>query len=121
MRACRFPCVFGAIAALLGVGRAGTAQSPGANDQMERPEVRSLTLSGVRSVDRDELTQSIATTASRCKSVLLNVFCPLFFAFGPEPIAARIGLGDGKVLVTTEALYKKKIAPITRSPHGKWA
>jgi outer membrane protein insertion porin family len=77
MRACRFPCVVGAIASLLGVGRVGTAQSPGADDQTERPEVRSLTLSGVRSVDRDELTQSIATTASRCKSVLLNVFCPL--------------------------------------------
>jgi len=42
----------------------------------------------------------------------LSVFSPLFSAFGPEPIAARIGLGNGKVLVTTEALYKKKIAPI---------
>jgi len=42
----------------------------------------------------------------------LSVFAPLFSAFGPEPIAARIALGDGKVLVTTEALYKKKVAPI---------
>ena len=78
MRACRFASVFGAIAALLGAGRAGTAQSTSANDdQMERPEVRSLTLSGVRSVDRDELMQSIATSESRCKSILLTVFCPL--------------------------------------------
>lgn len=49
-----------------------------------------------------------------CLGTLKNasVFSPLFSAFGPEPIAARIGKGDGKVLVTTEALYKKKVAPI---------
>jgi outer membrane protein assembly factor BamA len=34
-------------------------------------------LSGVRSVDRDELLQSIATSASHCKSFLLYAFCPL--------------------------------------------
>ena len=39
------------------------------------------------------------------------VFSPLFSAFGPEPIAARIGIGDGKVLVTTAALYSRKVAP----------
>ncbi|HSO31757.1 MAG TPA: acetate--CoA ligase [Labilithrix sp.] len=40
------------------------------------------------------------------------VFCPLFSAFGPEPIAARIGIGEGRVLVTTESLYRKKVAPV---------
>lgn len=40
------------------------------------------------------------------------VFCPLFSAFGPEPILARMEIGEAKVLVTTEALYKRKIAPI---------
>jgi acetyl-CoA synthetase len=45
----------------------------------------------------------------------LNVFTPLFSAFGPEPIAARVALGRCKVLVTTEALYKKKIEPMRRS------
>ncbi len=40
------------------------------------------------------------------------VFSPLFSAFGPEPIAARVRLGEGKVLVTTRELYEKKIAPI---------
>jgi len=44
---------------------------------MERPEVRSLSLRGVRSVDKDELLQSIATSASRCKSFLLLAFCTL--------------------------------------------
>ncbi|HJL15250.1 MAG TPA: acetate--CoA ligase [Sandaracinaceae bacterium LLY-WYZ-13_1] len=38
------------------------------------------------------------------------VFCPLFSAFGPEPIASRLELGSAKVLVTTEKLYKRKVA-----------
>jgi acetyl-CoA synthetase len=40
------------------------------------------------------------------------VFCPLFSAFGPEPIRARVSLGDGVVLVTTPSLYLKKVAPV---------
>ena len=49
-----------------------------------------------------------------CLGTLKNtsVFSPLFSAFGPEPIAARIGLGEGRVLVTTDALYKKKVAQV---------
>jgi acetyl-CoA synthetase len=39
-----------------------------------------------------------------------SVFCPLFSAFGPEPIRQRISRGDGRVLVTTAALYKRKVA-----------
>lgn len=41
-----------------------------------------------------------------------TVVCPLFSAFGPEPIATRLTLGEAKVLVTTELLYRRKIAPI---------
>ncbi|BAL23825.1 acetate--CoA ligase [Azoarcus sp. KH32C] len=37
---------------------------------------------------------------------------PLFSAFGPEPIATRLKLGQGAVLVTTESLYERKIAKI---------
>ena len=37
------------------------------------------------------------------------VFCPLFSAFGPEPLHARLSLGEGRVLVTTPALYEKKV------------
>jgi acetyl-CoA synthetase len=37
------------------------------------------------------------------------VVSPLFSAFGPEPIATRMEIGSGRVLVTTEALYKRKI------------
>ena len=39
------------------------------------------------------------------------VFSPLFSAFGPEPIKARMTIGEAKVLVTTEAFYRRKIKP----------
>ncbi|HEY8594889.1 MAG TPA: acetate--CoA ligase [Devosiaceae bacterium] len=38
------------------------------------------------------------------------VFCPMFSAFGPEPIKARMGIGEANVLVTSRALYKRKVA-----------
>jgi acetyl-CoA synthetase len=37
------------------------------------------------------------------------VVSPLFSAFGPEPIATRLEMGDGRVLVTTPGLYRRKI------------
>ena len=40
------------------------------------------------------------------------VVTPLFSAFGPEPIATRIGIGEGKVLVTTPELYRRKVAGV---------
>jgi acetyl-CoA synthetase len=40
------------------------------------------------------------------------VVSPLFSAFGPEPIATRIRLGRGRALLTTRALYERKVAPI---------
>ena len=43
------------------------------------------------------------------------VFSPLFSAFGPEPIRARLSLGEAKVLVTTPALYARKVAPLRDS------
>lgn len=44
-----------------------------------------------------------------------SVFCPLFSAFGPEPIAQRLERGDGRVLVTSERLYRKKVAKLRSS------
>lgn len=49
---------------------------------------------------------ALGTLKSRC------VFCPLFSAFGPEPIRARMMIGTPQVLITTEALYQKKVAPL---------
>jgi acetyl-CoA synthetase len=44
-----------------------------------------------------------------------SVFCPLFSAFGPEPIHQRMTIGRGKVLITTPALYRRKVAQIRES------
>lgn len=39
------------------------------------------------------------------------VFCPLYSVFGTEPLRARMEIGAARVLVTTAALYRKKVAP----------
>jgi acetyl-CoA synthetase len=44
-----------------------------------------------------------------------SVFCPLFSAFGPEPIRARMAIGQAKVLVTTESLYRRKVEALRAS------
>ena len=46
------------------------------------------------------------------------VVCPLFSAYGPEPIRRRLDLGGGRVLVTTPRLYRHKIADVRDTlPH----
>lgn len=39
------------------------------------------------------------------------VFCPLYSAFGPDPVRARMSLGAAELLITTAANYVKKVAP----------
>jgi acetyl-CoA synthetase len=41
-----------------------------------------------------------------------SVFCPLFSAFGPEPVFQRMSRGEAKLLVTTERQYRQKIAQL---------
>jgi acetyl-CoA synthetase len=54
----------------------------------------------------------LGTLKHRC------IACPLFSAFGPEPIHTRLSLGEGTVLVTTESLYRRKVAGLRdRLPH----
>lgn len=43
-----------------------------------------------------------------------GVFCPLFSAFGPEPVYQRLSRGDARVLVTTESHYRQKVAPLLK-------
>jgi len=38
------------------------------------------------------------------------VVSPLFAAFGPEPVRARMEIGAARVLVTTATLYRRKVA-----------
>jgi acetyl-CoA synthetase len=44
-----------------------------------------------------------------------SVFCPLFSAFGPEPIRARMAIGQARLLVTTESLYRRKVEALRSS------
>jgi len=46
------------------------------------------------------------------------VYCPLFSAFGPEPVKARLQIGDARVLVTTRSLYRRKVADIVADVPG---
>ncbi|MFM9373190.1 acetate--CoA ligase [Streptomyces sp. Da 82-17] len=47
-----------------------------------------------------------------------RVLCALFTAFGPEPVALRMRLGNARALVTTRELYERKVAPVrSRLPH----
>jgi acetyl-CoA synthetase len=41
-----------------------------------------------------------------------SVVSPLFSAFGPEPIRTRMAIGEGKVLLTSESLFRRKVAGI---------
>jgi acetyl-CoA synthetase len=41
-----------------------------------------------------------------------RIYCPLFSAFGPEPVLARLSLGEVRAVVTTDTLYKRKLQPI---------
>lgn len=62
---------------------------------------------------RPELYASVLGTLKHA-----GVFCPLFSAFGPEPVRMRLELGDARVLVTTRALYRKKVAPVREALPG---
>jgi acetyl-CoA synthetase len=46
------------------------------------------------------------------------VACPLFSAFGPQPILTRLAIGGAKVLLTTASLYQRKVAGLRSSLAG---
>ncbi|MEV6164918.1 acetate--CoA ligase [Streptomyces sp. NPDC052052] len=62
--------------------------------------------------------ETVFTLLGRCQELFATVLgtlrsarvlCPLFPAFGPEPVHQRLELGDARVLVTTEELYRRKV------------
>lgn len=67
-------CAWGVGAVCIAL-RAAPAQYSPPPDQMETPEVRQVTFTGVKSVDQTLLEQSIATQATACKSLILEPFC----------------------------------------------
>jgi outer membrane protein assembly complex protein YaeT len=66
-----------AVTGLLLVAAPVVRAQSAADDQREAPEVTRLTIRGVKSVDVSELQNSISTTASSCRSLLLRPFCLL--------------------------------------------
>ncbi len=69
---------------------------------------------GIRAGDRvASLLGSVPELFVAALGTLKNrsVFCPLYAAFGPEPIAVRLNLAGARVLVTTEGLFRRKIQP----------
>ncbi len=56
--------------------------------------------------DRELYEVALGTLKNR------SVLCPLFAAFGPEPIRQRMEIGGASVLVTTATLYRHKVASL---------
>jgi len=63
----------------------------------------------------------VATFLGRCPDLYITalgtlkaggIYLPLFSVFGPEPLATRLELSGASVLITTEALYRRKVLPI---------
>ena len=54
---------------------AGTGLRAQENEEREAPEVKDLKWSGVESVSKDDLEESIETEETRCRSLLLTPFC----------------------------------------------
>lgn len=79
----RLPLVAAAIFAAM-VAAAPPAQAQSSAPSARNPEITALTLTGVHSVDKSVLRQSIATDESHCVSLLLRPVClfsksPLFY------------------------------------------
>ncbi|WP_240310962.1 acetate--CoA ligase [Altererythrobacter sp. ZODW24] len=41
-----------------------------------------------------------------------GVFCPLYSAFGPEPVRARMSIGEAEVLIASPREYARKVAAL---------
>ena len=78
------PIQVAAVAFVSVIASAGPVRAQAARVAARNPEVTELTLTGVHSVDPDELRLNIATDESHCTSVLLRPICvfsksPLFY------------------------------------------
>ena len=54
----------------------------------------------------EQVAAALGTLKARC------LYAPLFAAFGPDPVAARVAIATPKVLVTTQSLFRRKLAGI---------
>lgn len=103
--------------ALRWLGRGGGARTFTFRDLAEQSArfANLLGALGVRAGDRVfALTGRIPALYVAALGALKHrtVFCPLFSAFGPEPIRTRLAIGEARVLVTTPVLYRRKVEAI---------
>jgi acetyl-CoA synthetase len=54
----------------------------------------------------EQVTAAVGALKARC------LYVPLFAAFGPDPVAARVAIARPRVLVTTQSLFRRKLAGI---------
>ncbi|MEW6283800.1 MAG: AMP-binding protein, partial [Candidatus Eremiobacterota bacterium] len=84
--------------------------------QLQQETARFANLLGELGVEPGQTVSSLAGRIPGLYTAALgtlknrSVFCPLFSAFGPEPIHQRLQRGKARVLVTTRRLYQKKVA-----------
>ena len=105
----------GAQAALIWLGREGQRQVLSYADLAEQAArfAHVLRAHGVKPGERmfllsGRVPELYAATLGALKAGV--VVSPLFAAFGPEPVRARMEIGAASVLVTTEAQYRRKVA-----------
>ncbi|HEX2493009.1 MAG TPA: AMP-binding protein, partial [Steroidobacter sp.] len=89
--------------------------------QLQRRANQFANLLDSRRVTRGAVVASLLGRGPELFGVVLGalkagaVYCPLFSAFGPEPIRSRLELASASVLVTTQRLYERKVAPVRAS------
>lgn len=68
-----------------------------------------------------ERSERVGVLLGRCPELYVAVLgilkagcvvAPMFSAFGPEPVRQRLDIAGATALITTEALYRRKVAPI---------
>jgi acetyl-CoA synthetase len=108
------------------LGRDGTVRDSTFAD-LSRESSRFANLLGKLGVGRGERVFALAGRIPELYFAALgtlknvSVFCPLFSAFGPEPIRQRLERGDARILVTTVRQYEKKVAGLReRLPQLKY-
>ena len=87
-------------------------------DDLQKASSRFANVLQSLGVARGECVATLLGRTPELFSVVLGtlragrVCCSLFSQFGPEPLKTRLQLGHARVLVTSEALYRRKVAPI---------